>query len=531
LVSRLAVVSIGLLAIALYWGSELYLLSGASGFALDDSWIHLQFARNLADGAGLAYNPGELVTGSTAPLWTGLISVFTLLPGNPVVWIKLFGAALFLLSLIELLRLAELLTLSRGLSMLVVTLTALTAWLLWSALSGLEIPLFVLLSITGVRLHVQERLNPERAPLSLAILAISVLARPEGFLLLAAGVLDRLLQWRRDAEGGLILGRLAVGDVLRGLAWAMVIILPTLLVFSWIGGSVLPTTFGAKSSGVRSLLPNARYLYTILNIFFAPHALLALASLGGVLVMIERLGGDRDRGLLPALWFVGLPLAYSTMSPPGTPTLAGNFGRYYFPLFPFCILLGVIGLERALATLGPRLRVGILTIPLRSLLLLAVLWPTARDFVTGVGRYTQTVMNVEDSDVRMAHWLADRVPAEAVLGVNDIGALKYFLPNEVVDLAGIIHPEVQTYMAEAGAEGRDRREGVRRFLEERRPDYLVIFPNWFPELTQDGEAFRELYRMEIPANVTMGGDTLVVYSTPWTRFPGATARIAQGDGA
>ena len=43
---------------------------GVAAFPLDDSWIHLHFARNLAEGAGFAYNPGVPVAGSTAPLWT-----------------------------------------------------------------------------------------------------------------------------------------------------------------------------------------------------------------------------------------------------------------------------------------------------------------------------------------------------------------------------------------------------------------------------------------------------------------------------
>src|SRR4026207_1010669 len=43
---------------------------GLATFPLDDSWIHLQFARNLAEGRGFAYNPGVPVSGSTAPLST-----------------------------------------------------------------------------------------------------------------------------------------------------------------------------------------------------------------------------------------------------------------------------------------------------------------------------------------------------------------------------------------------------------------------------------------------------------------------------
>ena len=36
-------------------------IAGAPGFPLDDSWIHLHFARNLAEGAGFSFNPGTPV--------------------------------------------------------------------------------------------------------------------------------------------------------------------------------------------------------------------------------------------------------------------------------------------------------------------------------------------------------------------------------------------------------------------------------------------------------------------------------------
>ena len=45
-------------------------IAGEIGLPLDDSWIHLRFADNLAAGHGFAINPGVPVAGSTAPLWT-----------------------------------------------------------------------------------------------------------------------------------------------------------------------------------------------------------------------------------------------------------------------------------------------------------------------------------------------------------------------------------------------------------------------------------------------------------------------------
>src|SRR5437660_8771960 len=75
---------------------SLYLLrehavAGAAGFPLDDSWIHLHFARNLAEGAGFAYNPGVSVAGSTAPLWTLLLAAGALVAGPSLVLAKTLG--------------------------------------------------------------------------------------------------------------------------------------------------------------------------------------------------------------------------------------------------------------------------------------------------------------------------------------------------------------------------------------------------------------------------------------------------------
>ncbi len=36
---------------------------------IDDAYITFRYARNLAEGLGLVYNPGEWVLGTTAPLW------------------------------------------------------------------------------------------------------------------------------------------------------------------------------------------------------------------------------------------------------------------------------------------------------------------------------------------------------------------------------------------------------------------------------------------------------------------------------
>src|SRR5258707_2895949 len=97
-----ALLSLAAVAVSVrYLLAEIARLKGTLGFPLDDSWIHLQFARNLARGLGLSYNPGHLVTGSTAPLWTALLSLLFLLPGSVLVWTKTLGIVLYLAGEVE----------------------------------------------------------------------------------------------------------------------------------------------------------------------------------------------------------------------------------------------------------------------------------------------------------------------------------------------------------------------------------------------------------------------------------------------
>src|SRR5262249_4861873 len=77
------------------WRTE-WSLVGDWGFPLDDSWIHCQIARNLAQGHGWSFNPGTPVQNSSGPLWTALIALgFTL--AGPNIWVpKILGALCYL---------------------------------------------------------------------------------------------------------------------------------------------------------------------------------------------------------------------------------------------------------------------------------------------------------------------------------------------------------------------------------------------------------------------------------------------------
>src|SRR5262245_31901214 len=124
---------------------------GFASFPLDDSWIHLHFARNLAEGHGFSYNPGVPVAGSTAPLWTLVMAGGFALLGAQLYWAKLAGIAAGLATALVTARFAARSTSDRWLALLTGVTTAITGPLVWGALSGMEVDLAALL-VTGALL-------------------------------------------------------------------------------------------------------------------------------------------------------------------------------------------------------------------------------------------------------------------------------------------------------------------------------------------------------------------------------------------
>lgn len=511
--------ALGTLLVAGVAATELYLLEGGLGLPLDDSWIHLVFARSLAAGEGLAANPGEWVAGSTSPLWSALLALGFLLPGSPLVAAQLFGAALFLVT-IDLARgLARDFGLAAPLAALVAALVAASEGLLWSSLSGMEVALFTALTLAGIRLHVGElerlRSGSTGAPVSLALLGLATLARPEAALLLVLAAGERLVVAARGDRAS------RSGEWARlawGLAAAAALIAPMAL-FNWgASGSLLPTTFAAKAAEGGLHAPRAADLLQALRLFIGAQPLAALLVAGGVVESVLRRRDGGASPLLPALWLVGLPLAYSALSGAGAP-LFGNFGRYLFPLLPLVALFGGL----ALARLAEAARRPPRSVPVRSTLAVAVALALAGALAgaaRGVERYGRNLVDLERSHLRLARWLAPRLPPEALLAVNDLGVVRYLLPNRVLDLGGIASPEVPRRLRQRIAiDGRPPAEAVAELLMREGVDYVVSFD--LPQLPYAGDParYRALVRLDIDGNVTLAGGTLVLYETAWNRHP------------
>jgi hypothetical protein len=181
------------------------------------------------------------------------------------------------------------------------------------------------------------------------------------------------------------------------------------------------------------------------------------------------------------------------------PPLLVHDGRYLFHLLALFVVVSVLGfVELARWLQRPWL--------VRAFVVLALARLTLALY-DGAPDYAAKVKNINDLQVATAHWIARETTPDARIGTNDIGAIAYYSGRFIIDTEGLVTPE---------AIHPKRMRRFVPFLASERPDLLVIFPAWYPELAARTDLFHEIYRIHAKQE-SAGGPALVVYRTPWTR--------------
>jgi hypothetical protein len=180
--------------------------------------------------------------------------------------------------------------------------------------------------------------------------------------------------------------------------------------------------------------------------------------------------------LVPLLWAGGHILLYAWRLP-----VTYQHGRYLWPALPVWILYGLAGWQELSILFKARLA-GIVRFEFMwrmvttltfALLLLAFL-------MLGAQVYTFDVGVINGEMVAVGRWLAENTPAEALIAAHDIGAIGYFAERPLLDLAGLISPQVVEWLADE--------EALSDFVWDSSADYLVTAPGWpYPALTNSDQ--------------------------------------------
>lgn len=444
------------------------------GFPIDDAWIHQTYARNLARTGRWQYVPGEISAGSTAPLWTLLLTLGYLLQLPYLYWAYLLGfASLFLLAWAGQ-------SLWRSLwpalpRPWLAALALIAAWpLVWAAASGMETLFFIALALTILALHQIQNLQ---SPFFLGLLSgLLILTRPDGLILLILLAASLLL------FPGPAAPRLRC--LLLFLVAALLPLLPYFALNYQSSGRIWPNTFYAKQAEYALALAEPFLARLIRLLFFSlggpesgwrgmsgAHLLL----LPGLLIAAWRSlradwAGRRLQSSLPLLWAAGHIFLYAWRLP-----VTYHHGRYLLAALPIWILYGLAGWHTLLAFLQARL-------PQRTARLLPL--ATGGIFASllliflllGAQQYAANVAFIEGEMVNVAHWLRQNTQPDELIASHDIGAIGYFAERPLLDLAGLISPEVVPLLTDDPA--------LAAHIRQSHADYLVTAPGWpYPLIT------------------------------------------------
>ena len=457
--------SLVLIAVAALLAVLFYLIVSklifAIGFPLDDTWIHLTYARNLAEHGEWAFQLGQRSAGSTAPFWTVLLSIGFLLQLAPYVWTYLLGWVLLTLLAVCAEQIARNLVAVYRSRVPWAGLFFVFAWhLTWSAVSGMETLLHSLLILVVLG----ALLTRSRRYLEMGVLAgLSIWVRPDGLTLLGPILFVALLSeesWHLRAR--------AVGKTLLGFGS---LLFPYLLFNLAFSGNPMPNTFYAKQAEYQAYWLSkplgervSEYLWPVLASPFL--VLIPVAAWW----LIRNIRTRNWAAWASLIWFLGYIGTYFLRLP------AYQHGRYLIPAFPIMYLWGVLGFLEL--TSSSKLS-KYLVASWRIMTLVLVL---AFQFM-GARQNAYDVFLIESEMVRTAKWVQENLPSESKLAVHDIGALGFYVTNPLVDLAGLTSPEVIPFIRDESC--------LAEYLDTKQVDYLITFPSFYPQLTAQGRSVFE----------------------------------------
>lgn len=442
---------------------------GHFNYSLDDAYIHLAVARNIAETGWFGVRPGEFVLLSSSPIFTLVLALLHLVHPSEL-WPLFMTIAGALLALFVANAWLKELTFSRRTIGLAIMGAA--SMIVPLALTGLEHTWHLALSLLFGTLVVRAILSPSRRNDAFVIacaLPLVVLRYESSFLLASAAL---LLLWRK---------RYALAPIVVGAG-----VVPAVIVGAWSmshGGTHIPSSVlvkgGLRADAGIGWLAKSLATHFWVNLTESPHVVGMIVLLVVMLVM-------RRRSNLPIVAPAPLLalLALGCMGCFMISSIASGFYRYELWLVWLgCAAAVPMFFEQKDATAEAKRHWTIaLWFPAFFAFMRALSWTIATPVA---------IRNIHDQQIVIGDFLAQHHKDE-LLVVNDIGYITWKTSRNVVDYAGLATPSVTRAWrrGDFSVDMYDREAGTARIA--------ILFPNWYPRLP---ERFVPVADLTIPDNV------------------------------
>lgn len=460
-------------AIYVYFGQSV--AGGHTLLPLDDAYIHLRYADQIASGQFYRYNPIDPPTsGATSFLYPYLLAIGVHLPADPLnaaVWSILLGAAAFAASGVFVYQIATALDARFNLALLAALAFMFNGALAWHAMSGMETMLVVLAALATIDAVLEGHIRQ-----AAVAGALSALLRPEGAILAGLASLTLLVEQIQALplkRQTFLPPRWAWRREWRWLALPILAIFVQPLVNLLVTGTAVATGNSAKS--LFGIIPfdfgiiAGRILDNFLRLWreflipsddAASYLIIGFGILAvvGIAAMIHR-RETRLPGVMIVLWMLVLAAAISTLD-----TAFWHFKRYQMPIMALLLPLAAVGVSHLLVELRrPQIERSIFTGAVGLTVIMAV-----SSSLIFFSRYLTNVGYIAQQPYQMAQFLQAYPDRNARVAVHDVGLIRYLGGLNTIDIVGLTTPGAADWW-------RNGVGSVGEFLEKMRPDLIASY--------------------------------------------------------
>lgn len=382
-------------------------------YSPDDTYIYLQYAKNIASGNGFSFNPGEESYGVTSPLWVLFLTVPYIIGFDGFWFAKCLDLMAALLSILLFFRLASIFFKDDIMRFVATGIFVLNAWFIRWAFTGMETSFAVMLVVLIFLLYFRDKL-----PLMFFILGLFYLTRPEGFILTIGLFAIVLINKIKQKQFNIF----EIGK------YILLTSIPVLIFLAYAKmsfGTLMPNTALGKST----LSLNAEiFMVQILEISktlaVAGLVEIILSALTILLIFYKR----KFFNLAPfIIWIISLVTLYIV-------TDADIISRYLLIVSPFFILIGLTSISFISTRKNVIIAfVFILSVFYSQFIFYKFVKPSTDDFTIGMNECL----------IPEGKWLKENTPHSSRILVNDVGAVGYFSERYIIDAAALINRDLE----------------------------------------------------------------------------------------
>jgi len=427
------------------------------GYQLDDALIYLRYIKNVHEGYGLVYNPGERFNGLTSPFFTFVILLSSFFYSN----LQILTVAISLLFLFATAYVSSKLFAQSRYGQLL-TIILIVGFKYFYTTIGMETTLFLFLIVFSLYLY---KINSDFFVIALALLVIT---RMEGIFLALPLSVDYLIRYKKIPKPAFIL-------------IAILLVALPFIFNKWYYGDFLAVTGSAKVGQGKSGFWGYGWIFLQVDslfVFFSglrwvAYAQLTLAGLGIILLRNNRLA-------ILSLIFVFLLLGfYGLLNIP-------NYHWYYAPFFLFTLIFSSYAVE----WLVNRCQI-IPSVAVKRLFVLI--------FILLMGFYFNNTMpwtsnGRHESYAKIGLWLKTQTPPDSSIAMVEVGTVGWYADRHIIDILGLTNPYNAGYIAKGDADS---------WPMHYQPNYILTHnPIWIhetitPFLVESG-AYAPLANFDIP---------------------------------